>query len=223
MHVRKVYNEVQFTWVNSPLFHEFVENAHNLLYYKTDWREPKSFNGQEVHEFYQEDLDEEGYISFCNREDDGAEDNQGGGGPAVAVLAAPVAPVAPVAPEGGEASDDEDGAAPPQVHQESWAGRSAQLVRCTYGQAALEVTKGHHSQPLMVESLLTFVGDLAKEVERVGRLRKKRIARHNADLLTPGVPRPTVKIGPSVNYERIIRSNSNKYTKSTYGWAVGTI
>ena len=66
MHIRKVYDEVRFAWVNSPLFHEFVENVHNLLYYKMDWREPKIFIGQEVCDFYQENLDEEGYISYLS-------------------------------------------------------------------------------------------------------------------------------------------------------------
>ena len=78
-HMKQVYDEVRYAWVSPPMFHEFVECAHNMLYYKTDWREPKCLTGQD---YYQEDLDEEGYISFCNREDDGVangdEENQGG-------------------------------------------------------------------------------------------------------------------------------------------------
>jgi hypothetical protein len=79
----------------------------------------------------------------------------------------------------------------------------------------------------MVMSMSAFIADLAVEVERVGGLRKKGVARHNADAMNPSVPQPTEQIlfdalpeiGPSINYERIIQSHSNKYTKSTYGWA----
>jgi hypothetical protein len=95
-----------------------------------------------------------------------------------------------------------------------------QAGQTPYGQAALEVTRGHHSQPIMVAALIMFAKDLAREVERVGGIKKKGIARHNADRLNAGVPQPTEdqeifgglpEIGLSVNYDRIIRSNSNKY------------
>ena len=117
---------------------------------------------------------------------------------------------------------------PPPIVQETWAKWCGSLVRKTYGEAAITVTKGHSSQHHMVKSMTLFIKDLAKEVERVGGLRKKGIVKHNADATNPRVPQPVVEqdvfdalpeIGPSINYDRIIRSHSNRYTKSTYGWA----
>jgi hypothetical protein len=59
-----------------------------------------------VRDYYQEYLDEEGYISFCNREDDGVadgdEENQGGGG--AAILAVSGIPAAPLPNAGGQRS-----------------------------------------------------------------------------------------------------------------------
>ena len=80
--VMKTFEEVNFTWVSSPLFHEFMEKAHNGLYYKTNWHDPQVFTEQEVREFYRENLTEDGYISFLgDREDDrvlGAEEEDKG-------------------------------------------------------------------------------------------------------------------------------------------------
>jgi hypothetical protein len=47
-HLKQVYNEVRFACVSPPLFHEFVECAHNILYYKMDWKDPSCLTGQEV-------------------------------------------------------------------------------------------------------------------------------------------------------------------------------
>ena len=66
------------------------------------------------------------------------------------------------------------------------------MVRKTYGQAAINVTKGHSSQHFMVASMTLFIKDLAKEVERVGGLRKKGIDKHNVDATNPRVPQPVV-------------------------------
>jgi hypothetical protein len=54
------------------------------------------------------------------------------------------------------------------------------------------------------------------------------VARHNADPTNSRTPRPVEnqtlfdalpEIGPLINYERIIRSQSSKYTGKMYGWA----
>jgi hypothetical protein len=88
--VMKVFDEVRFAWISSPLFHEFMESAHNLLYYKTNWTDPNVFTEQDVCEYYRENLTEDGYISFCDREDDrvreadeGDQEGEGAGGGAV--------------------------------------------------------------------------------------------------------------------------------------------
>ena len=52
----------------------------------------------------------------------------------------------------------------PPIVQETWADWCGSLVRKTYGQAAIEVKKGHNSQHLMVSSMTLFIKDLAKEV-----------------------------------------------------------
>jgi hypothetical protein len=62
--VSQTFNEVSFAWVSSHLFHEFMEKAHNDLYYKTSWDAPIVFTDQEVREFYRENLTEDGCISF---------------------------------------------------------------------------------------------------------------------------------------------------------------
>jgi hypothetical protein len=167
-----------------------------------------------------------------DREDDRIlgveEEGPGEGGDAGA------APVQPQAPPPAEF--DGDGvrieqqpviAQAPPIVQQTWAAWSGSLVRKVYGEAAIAVTKGHSDKHHMVMSMSAFIADLAVEVERVGGLRKKGVARHNADAMNPSVPQPTEQIlfdalpeiGPSINYERIIQSHSNKYTKSTYGWA----
>jgi hypothetical protein len=46
--VMKVFDEVMFAWISSPLFHDFMENAHNMLYYQMNWADPQVFTEQEV-------------------------------------------------------------------------------------------------------------------------------------------------------------------------------
>jgi hypothetical protein len=91
--------------------------------------------------------------------DEGNQEGGGAGGPAILVDA--VHKEEEVPPMGPHQQ-------PPPIIQETWADWSGKLVRKTYGQAAIEVTRGHHSQPLMVAAMLLFTKDLAKEVERVG-------------------------------------------------------
>jgi hypothetical protein len=156
-----------------------MEKAHNMLYYKTNWLDPQVFTEQEVREYYRENLTEDGYISFLDMEDDrvrgadeGDQEEEGAGG----------GDTSPVLPVNAEVALDEQGQplAPPQplqqppqppaIVQVTWAEWCASLVRRTYGEAAITVTKEHSSQHHMVKLMSAFIKDLAKEVERVGGL-----------------------------------------------------
>ena len=61
--IKVIFEEVRISGVNAPLFHEFMEHAHNHLFYQINWAEPVHIYPKQLKKFYREDLDENGFVA----------------------------------------------------------------------------------------------------------------------------------------------------------------